>query len=46
MLSTGYVTNAMAMPICKYEILSGGATGAPLKYAKVSAIKRDLMRIL
>lgn len=36
MLSTGYVTNQMAMPVCKYEILSGGINGAPLRYAKVT----------
>uniref|UniRef100_A0A915JWM9 ZP domain-containing protein n=1 Tax=Romanomermis culicivorax TaxID=13658 RepID=A0A915JWM9_ROMCU len=35
MITTGHVTNQMAMPVCRYEILSTTAAGLPVKYAKV-----------
>ena len=34
-LTTAFVTQLVPMPICRYEILNGGPTGAPIHYAIV-----------
>lgn len=35
MLTTTFQTQQVPMPVCRYEVLSGGPTGAPVLYAKV-----------
>uniref|UniRef100_A0A914XTF6 ZP domain-containing protein n=1 Tax=Plectus sambesii TaxID=2011161 RepID=A0A914XTF6_9BILA len=35
MLTTGFQTQVVPMPVCRYEILSGGPTGTPVQYALV-----------
>uniref|UniRef100_A0AC35FY60 ZP domain-containing protein n=1 Tax=Panagrolaimus sp. PS1159 TaxID=55785 RepID=A0AC35FY60_9BILA len=34
-LTTAFITQLVPMPICRYEILEGGPTGAPVKFAVV-----------
>jgi hypothetical protein len=35
MITTGFQTQVVPMPICRYEILEGGPTGEPVKYALI-----------
>uniref|UniRef100_A0A914WMY4 ZP domain-containing protein n=2 Tax=Plectus sambesii TaxID=2011161 RepID=A0A914WMY4_9BILA len=35
MLTTGFATEVVPMPICRYEILEGGPSGAPIRYALI-----------
>jgi hypothetical protein len=35
MLTTAFQTQIVPMPVCRYEILEGGPTGAPVQYALV-----------
>jgi hypothetical protein len=35
MLTTGFQTQVVPMPICRYEILEGGPTGQPVQFALV-----------
>uniref|UniRef100_A0A914UL02 ZP domain-containing protein n=1 Tax=Plectus sambesii TaxID=2011161 RepID=A0A914UL02_9BILA len=35
MLTTGFQTQVVPMPICRYEILTGGPTGTPVQYALI-----------
>ncbi|ETN68656.1 zona pellucida-like domain protein [Necator americanus] len=34
-LTTAFQTQVVPMPICKYEILDGGPTGAPIRFATI-----------
>uniref|UniRef100_A0AC34G7I3 ZP domain-containing protein n=1 Tax=Panagrolaimus sp. ES5 TaxID=591445 RepID=A0AC34G7I3_9BILA len=34
-LTTAFVTQLVPMPVCRYEILEGGPTGSPVKFAVV-----------
>uniref|UniRef100_A0A914C3M0 ZP domain-containing protein n=1 Tax=Acrobeloides nanus TaxID=290746 RepID=A0A914C3M0_9BILA len=34
-LTTAFVTQVVPMPICRYEILEGGPTGQPIRYATI-----------
>lgn len=33
MLTTGFRTQVVPMPVCRYEILDGGPNGQPIRYA-------------
>jgi hypothetical protein len=35
MLTTGFQTQLVPMPVCRYEILTGGPTGTPVKFALI-----------
>jgi hypothetical protein len=35
MLTTGFQTQVVPMPVCRYEILTGGPAGTPVQYALV-----------
>ncbi|KAK0395494.1 hypothetical protein QR680_001307 [Steinernema hermaphroditum] len=35
MLTTRSITQQTQMPVCKYEILSGGPSGTPVRYARI-----------
>jgi len=35
MLTTGFQTQIVPMPVCRYEILDGGPDGAPIRYALI-----------